>query len=154
MGGAPALYLRRWPTLLKELNQHGKAGWVFHSDFLLNEGHHPYNPYLLQSIAHPRALYAVDIKGWGPDEYEANTRKQEDSALVTENLKRMEDASVPFYITFTALGVDSQNRFWDSYASWSPNYERRRAESFSIDIINYHALVHVDDISWGKVKYK
>ena len=150
MGGAPALHMARWPELLARLEIEGRAEWVFHSDLLLNEGRRPYDPELLKSIANPRALYAVDIKGWSIEDYFRNTRKNGDPLLLLENLRRLEEQSVPFYITFTGVSQQHQDRFWGTYSKAFPDTAARRsAESFSIDIIEYDAQPHVDDVPWG-----
>ena len=149
MGGAPALYMPRWPELLARLEMEGRAEWVFHSDLILNEGR-PYNLALLKAITNPRALYAVDIKGWSPDEYARNTRRPGDPFLMMENLRRLEAQGVPFYITFTGVSQVHQIRFWETYAKEFPEtVSLRVAESFSIEILEYDAQPHVDDVPWG-----
>jgi pyruvate-formate lyase-activating enzyme len=150
MGGAPALYMRNWQDLLAELEKAGRRGWVFHSDLLLNEERRPYDPELLKAITHPRALYAVDIKGWSSGEFRRNTRKEGDPLLMWENLKRLEAAQARFYITFTGVSSGNREEFWDSYAKSHPETASfRKGESFSIDIIEYDAQPHVDDVPWG-----
>lgn len=93
MGGAPALYLNQWPTLANEVV---RGGYIFHSDFLLDEG--LYNEHvltMLNNICGDKHLHAVSFKPRSPL-----------SRLQLANLKTLIATKVPFYITFTGMGAE------------------------------------------------
>lgn len=96
MGGAPALYLSRWPELLDAL----KGKFLFHSDLLLTESE--YTVTELEAIARPEALYAVNIKGVTDEDYYDNTGRYIDWGLFWRNLTLLRMTRVNFYLTFTA----------------------------------------------------
>lgn len=145
MGGAPALYLGYWSDIIDELENNGKANWLFHSDLMLTE--RQYNNIPL-SIAHERSLYAVNIKGVTPETYRKNTRKDLDEYLFWENLQRLEWFGINFYITFTNIPEEEINMFWDLYPDKNA-LSKRKEEAYSINLINYNALPYVDSVEWG-----
>lgn len=152
MGGAPALQLKQWPELIQALDiALNLGGCVFHSDLMLTEG--VYNKDVLKAISHPRALYAVDIKGLTQEEHLRNTRKDFPEQLFWDNLDKLEVCGVPYYITFTAVSDKNIEKFWDLYSYWHPHtFSQRKEESFKINLIEYDALPFVDSRSWGVVK--
>lgn len=140
MGGAPAIYLDQWPELIGLLSPTA----VFHSDFLLTE--HEYSNETLAQIAllqkYRRCLFAVDIKGVTPEDYERNTRKPFKHRLFWDNLKKLWDHQINFYITYT--NPDEEYR---------PAFEYRLKynfggdilkDSFVIPLIEYDAAPYVD----------
>src|ERR1035437_1785962 len=54
MGGAPAIYIEKWPHILEALNKYSKKEYVFYSDLLLVEK--PYTKDILERIKSDRAL--------------------------------------------------------------------------------------------------
>lgn len=126
MGGAPAIYLPYWLELLEELQ-----GAVFHSDLMLIE--REYDEDLLKKIAeYPNQLHAVSIKGYGPQEFESNTRMPLNERLFDRNYRILMRSGLPVYFTFTGMSDQSINKFKKKY--------ELEAESFSIDLIDYNAL--------------
>lgn len=136
MGGAPALYLRDWPEIIAKI-----PDAVFHSDFLLTE--QPYDEATLATVADYRnTLFAVDIKGTTPEDYEKNTRKKFKSDLFWQNLEKLVKHNVNFYLTFT-------NPDMAHYAELVFNLERRfggriMEDAFNIVLIDYDAQPFVD----------
>ncbi len=129
MGGAPALYLDQWPNLMGQL----PARAVFHSDFLLTE--RSYDPEALKKIASfPNALFALDVKGTSPEDYEKNTRKPFKHRLFWDNLKALVDAKINFYITYT--NPDERRR---------PMFEYRLKYNFGSDILNDSFVIPLID---------
>lgn len=147
MGGAPALQLRHWPDLLDTLRTLDFE-WVFHSDMLLTEG--PYSEDILRALADPtKCLFAVDVKGLTQQEHLANTRKPFREDMFWENLERVEAAAVPYYVTFT--NVAAAPAFWRRFADlWPERVAEARRDAFDIDLIDYKAIPHVDDVPWGR----
>lgn len=145
MGGAPALQIKHWPELIDAL-QRLDFDWVFHSDMLLTEA--PYAPEVLRQISGARCLYAVDVKGLTADEHLHNTRKQFHEDLFWNNLALVEAAEVPYYLTFTA--VAEPELFWKEFGRrWPQRLSAAWGDAFSIDLIQYNALPHVDSVPWG-----
>ena len=133
MGGAPALYLEHWPELLTLLE-----GRPFHSDFLLCEK--PYDDYTLKEIAKfPNQLHAVSIKGEDVQAYKRNTGTDVDPRLILENLTKLVDYNIPFYITFTGMATEEIESFKEamSYPFYTTDIFR---DSFAIDVVDYKAL--------------
>lgn len=151
MGGAPALYLEGWPLLLEALGRKGKRDWVFHSDLLLNE-RRPYPDAIIRELRHPRALYAVDIKGLDPDEWKQNTRQDTfPGEMLWENLAVLERHRVRYYITFTNVRLSNRREFWERFRRQFPEAAPlREDQSFHIDVIEYNAAPFVDDVPWGR----
>ena len=150
MGGAPALYMKHWPELIRELKINGKANFLFHSDIMLSE--HNYSEDVLREIAFDRALYAVNIKGVTPEEYERNTRKKMNEKMIWQNLSKMEKNDVPYYITFTGVSKENTEMFWDQYKIYFGEElrDKRFADAYTINLIIYNAQPHIDDVPWGK----
>lgn len=149
MGGAPAIQLHHWPELIAAF-QKAFPQDVFHSDFMLSES--VYTVQRLEVVAKPNCLYAVNIKGTNAKEYELNTRKPFNLYRQIHNLTLLEACQVPYYITFTGLPQSSIDYFWKVLApqSLAPSIlQRRKEESYAIDLIEYAALPHVDDVAWG-----
>lgn len=148
MGGAPALQMKKWPEVIRKLEEYA-GRFVFHSDLLLTEA--SYSAETLSQIWSPYALYAVDIKGLTQEEHLRNTRKPYNSRLLWHNLTLLERLDVPYYITFTNVAADNKLHFWIDFANEFPkSYHRRSMESFDIKLIDYKATAHVDNVSWGK----
>lgn len=146
MGGAPALSMKHWPSLISEFEAKAPAGCAFHSDLLLTEG--IYDADTLRAISRPQCLYAADVKGLTPEEHLRNTRKPFDEALFWENLDKLERVGMPYYLTFTAVG--DPEPFWQRFQRLYPGtYATRRSEAFTIDLIDYDALPFVDRVPWG-----
>lgn len=155
MGGAPALQMKQWPNLIRRLTlkcrEEKISNWVFHSDLLLTE--RSYDPKILKQIRHYHALYAVDIKGLTHDEYKKNTRKEFPEELFYENLCKLEECNIPYYLTFTNIEHENKLRFFDHITKHFPEVaDKRIKESFSIGLINYKATKYVDSRHWGGVK--
>ena len=149
MGGAPAMYIHHWPELLEALDRFGKQGWVFHSDLMLVE--HEYDPKILETITHPRALYAVSIKGVTHGTFEKNTRRPYPHSRLWRNLERLERAGVPYYVTFTNVPEEEREAFWRRYKNEFGELDALAGEmgDVVIDLIDYEACQYVDDVPWG-----
>lgn len=133
MGGSPALYIEHWPELIDKLDSRG--GFVFHSDLCLTEKR--YDRHVLEAIARPNCLYAVNIKGVTPEDYRKNTNKDFDSSMFWFNLRNLYIAKVPFYLTFTNPDMEHYEMFLDRIkVSFS---EELLKDSFVINLIEYEA---------------
>lgn len=140
MGGAPALYLDKWPELIHRLPDEA----VFHSDFLLVEGRYSRSVLTELAVQSNRCLFAVDVKGVTPDDWQRNTRRWFDSALFSNNLDALVECGVPFYLTFTNPDKQHLDRFT---ARLKDRYGPGVLEdSFVIDLIDYNALPFVDEV--------
>jgi len=132
MGGSPALYHKHWHEILDKLPK----TFMFHSDLLLTEM--PYDVKKLKKAARPNALYAIDIKGVNPLDYKKNTRRFFDSDLFYNNFRKVIDAKLNFYLTFTNPYKPNLREFKtllsDAYGSWVLD------DSFVINLVNYEAL--------------
>jgi len=150
MGGAPAIYMDDWPELIEGLALTRADGRLFHSDLLLTE--HVYDEGLLRELAgNIRTIYAVNIKGVTPEEYAANTRRGFDEGLMWDNLEKVEYSGLPYYLTFTNIPLQSREKFWNRYVErfGAVNALERQRDSFTINLVDYEALKHVDDVPWG-----
>ena len=146
MGGAPALSIRRWPELIGDLSRRYKLSireWVFHSDMMLTEINYPSDALQYLRCARDRVLIAVNIKGYDDEEWIANTRKHPNWQRFERNLRLLSFTGVPFYITFTNVSKKNVRRFWIEH-QYLPSIE-----SFDIELIDYNAIRHVDDVPWG-----
>ncbi len=133
MGGAPAIYLEKWPELLDSLGD----GVAFHSDFLLVEG--LYSVEVVNKIARPNTLYAVSVKGLTPREWSRVTGKEVDWTRWLENLSTLLDAGVSFYLTFT--GKQDKSSLSEFKASLRLLYGPGVLEdSYNIEVKHYQAL--------------
>ncbi len=141
MGGAPALQLKYWPELLKELSRI-KGKWTFTSDMTLTESY--YSMFDLLEIAKYKnnVLIAVNIKGYNEEEWYKNTRKKWNKDLFRFNLQQLIEYEVPFYTTFTNVSDKSIKQFNRIYGAKINN-------QYKIDLINYKALPYVDEVAWG-----
>jgi pyruvate-formate lyase-activating enzyme len=150
MGGAPALKLPQWPQILTALDAFGKPGWVFHSDLMLTELE--YSETVLNSIAHSRSLYAVNIKGFLPETFEKNTRKSLDNDRFTRNITALEASNVKHYFTFTNVPEDEIRGFWYFFELSFGRAKMKKAKELSstIDLKSYLAEAHVDETPWGR----
>ena len=141
MGGAPAIYLDQWPELIGAL----PTDAVFHSDFMLTEQEYSDKAlkdiYTYQKFGR-KCLFAVDVKGVTPEDYERNTRKPFKLRMFYDNLKKLIDHKINFYITYT----NPDERF-------RPAFEYRLKyifgdgifeDSFVIPLIDYDATPFVD----------
>jgi uncharacterized Fe-S cluster-containing radical SAM superfamily protein len=143
MGGAPALYRRHWPELITALLQAAPEA-VFHSDLMLTENRYRQ----LSDIAHPRAIYAVNIKGLNAAEFERNTRKPLDWSLFWENWRAVARSGIQYYVTFTGVDVSGLPDFWELAAR--NGVERPpTGRVHNIPIISYEASDEVDRTTWG-----
>jgi uncharacterized Fe-S cluster-containing radical SAM superfamily protein len=137
MGGAPALYLRQWPELILAL----PPTTIFHSDFLLTE--QPYDERALEIMEDfKNCLFAVDIKGTTPEDYEKNTRKPFKHRLFWDNLKKLVDHKINFYITYT--NPDEEYRPVFEYRLKYNFGASILEDSFVIPLIEYDASPFVD----------
>lgn len=128
MGGAPALYLEKWPDLQKELN-----GAIFHSDFLCLEGE--YDESVLSELSqYENSLYAISIKGYTEEEFERNTATKYNKALFERNLERLAKVGLYCYFTFTGMTPENIQKFKDEHKGYYFD------DSFAIDIIHYNAI--------------
>jgi uncharacterized Fe-S cluster-containing radical SAM superfamily protein len=141
MGGAPAIYLEQWPELVAALPTNA----VFHSDFLLTELEYS-NQTLHDLYTYAKygrkMLFAVDVKGVTAADYEKNTRKPFKHRLFYDNLKKLVDNKINFYITYT-----------NPDETFKPSFEYRLKyifgeqifeDSFTIPLIDYDATPFVD----------
>jgi hypothetical protein len=138
MGGAPAIYLNDWPQLFGCL----PASVMFHSDFLLTEG--LYSLPTLQNLAKFRdyCLFAVDIKGVTPADYEKNTRKPLKEDLFWRNLDRLVATGIDFYITFTNPDMNYYDEFCEKLITRAGS--KVMEDAFTIPLIDYDATPYVD----------
>jgi uncharacterized Fe-S cluster-containing radical SAM superfamily protein len=95
MGGAPALYMKHWASIIERLPD----DVVFTSDLLLTEM--VYEKYILDMICDIRAVYAVNIKGITDKNYKKNTGREIDWGMFWVNLERVVNSGIKFYLTFT-----------------------------------------------------
>ena len=131
MGGSPALYIDHWPELIDRLGNEA----VFHSDLLLTEG--IYKKEVLEDIAKPNCLYAVNIKGVTSEDYKHNTNCEIDWNTFWFNMGSLMIFEVPFYITFTNPDMNHYEEFCDTLRK---RYGARILEdSFVIKLIEYEA---------------
>jgi pyruvate-formate lyase-activating enzyme len=150
MGGAPALRLEHWPELIRGLQVRCPDA-VFHSDLLCTEKDYEG---LLQGIQSPMALYAVNVKGVDEQEYLANTRRPFPREQFWHNLGLLVRNDVRFYITFTSVSDANHDLFWEEFvrrfsAEVAVKFKR---DAFCIDLIQYEATAHADDVPWGAVR--
>lgn len=115
MGGAPAIYMAKWPEISSKVK-------VFHSDFILNE--EEYDPQILRDI---KGLHAVSIK--------EHTKA---SPKVMDNIDTLLESPVQFYFTFTGECLEWKKRIEDTWGT------KALADSFTIPIMHYKALEDVD----------
>lgn len=165
MGGAPAMHLQKWPYIINTLYKEFKStDFIFHSDFVLNERR--YDRLAMQldtgtpipimeviSAIQRRCLFAVNIKGVGKAEFEKNTRRPYDlqtEILIFANLDELLRYGIPFYITFTDVSEENIAKFWRMCADRYDGLimDQLQRDAYSIDLIQYKAIVHVDDIQW------
>lgn len=140
MGGAPALTMNNWPGLINTLRKRSRKSWIFHSDLMLSEGR--YNEDVLRKINDSRALYAVNIKGITPKEYELNTRRPFNESLMWENISFLERQKIRYYLTFTNVTKINQATFWTKYSDYFGNKlcAARKIDAFEVNLIQYNAL--------------
>lgn len=143
MGGAPALQMRHWPELLQELRLTGH--YIFHSDMMLTEG--PYDEETLYEINRHRAVIAVNVKGTSSREWIRNTRRDVNWDLLWANLGMLNRHLWKFYITYTNCNADGIAKFEEECQQRGVKVDG--IARYSIDLIDYNALVHVDDRPWG-----
>lgn len=139
MGGAPGLYLDKWPELIDELFRQ-KPDAIFHSDLLLTE--QIYSHKTLKLLKRDRCLYAISIKGTEPLSYAHNTglkylRALQHDKLLYLNVKRVLRClpTMYFYFTFTNCTEREIYTFKKTI-----NDEAAFENSFSIDLVKYKAL--------------
>lgn len=146
MGGAPALQMKHWPELIANLRSY-TPNVVFHSDLMLSEGH--YDEGLLRAVGRERCLYAINIKGLTAEEWKRNTRKDLDEFWFWENWRRVQQSGLPSYLTFTGCAEGNMNEFMLRAEDEGIAILRWLQGSNHIDLIDYNALKHVDDVPWG-----
>ena len=132
MGGAPAIYHRRWPELIDMIPE----DVIFHTDLMLVEG-----SYDLPKLSHcnaGNALYAVNIKGVNAEDHFRNTGRKLDDKQFWFNFYCVVDSGINFYLTFTNPDPDHLDEFRERvvsrYGDWILN------DHFVIDLIDYEAL--------------
>lgn len=128
MGGAPALYINKWPALLDKL-----GGAVFHSDFLCLEGEYSEDTLRRLSL-YENALYAISVKGYTSEEFERNTATKYNKALFERNLEKLFKAGLYCYFTFTGMAPESIEQFKAEHKGFYME------DSFAINIVHYKAL--------------
>lgn len=138
MGGAPALYLNNWIELIQIL----PARAVFHSDFLLTEQKYSIIALHNLNIFRKYALYAVDIKGVTPEDYEKNTRKPFKEDLFWKNFELLVKSELDFYVTFTNPDMNHYDEFCEKVRTRLG--DRVLEDSFIIPLIEYDASPFVD----------
>lgn len=150
MGGAPALTLAHWSDLIDALDASGKPGWVFHSDLMLSEAE--YDRAHVSRASHPRAIYAVNLKGLTAEEHLRNTRKPWDEARMWRNLATLEAAYLPYYVTFTAVDPAHVAWFWNEFSDrfGTARTVEQHATAYAIHLIDYDSLPHTDDVPWAR----
>ena len=136
MGGAPALQMKFWPELLRQLG----SDVVFHSDLMLTE--RKYDPYILDVIDQPNVLLAVSIKGIREDTFRTNTRKSLDKDMLYHNLRLLMRKRNLWYYTFTNVPAEERNELLDVFHN----------DWFDINLIQYNAMPYVDNRNWAGVK--
>ena len=140
MGGAPAIYIEQWPELIRQLPEEA----VFHSDLLLTEKTYPQRT--LNELIHlqqdHKMLFAVDIKGVTPEDYEKNTRKEFKHDLFWDNLRTIHEKGLNFYITYT--NPDEAVRPAFEYRLKFLFGDGILKDSFVIPLIDYDATPFVD----------
>lgn len=138
MGGAPALYIHRWPELLDCLAEHT----VFHSDLLLTEREYPLD--VLDKISKPNTIYAVNIKGTHPDDFEKNTGRSYRifQSVFNKNFDNIVAAGLNFYLTFTNPDLN----YIDEYEEILIKRYGKDVlnDSFIIGVVDYEALEEGD----------
>lgn len=130
MGGAPALHIENWPSIIKLLPKQ----FVFHSDLLLLEK--LYSNEILKNISQENCIYAVSIKGCSKDHYYENTQIYPNYELLRSNLIRLLNSNANFYLTYTGMSPEEITKFreWINIQD-----ERLYKDSFNIEIIEYLA---------------
>ena len=132
MGGAPALHMHKWPSVIQQLY----PKYLFHSDLLLTEEY--YDEEVLHDIAMPNCLYAVNIKGFRNEDYECNTGCKIDWPMFWTNLGRVIGSGVNFYLTFTNPDLSYMEDFKSEVAAiHGPEILE---DSFVIELKDYDAL--------------
>jgi len=135
MGGAPALQIDHWYKIIQRL----PLGTTFHSDLMLTERY--YDPETLKRINQPNCLYVIGIKGLNHAEFRKNTRKPFFRKRFQTNLDRVMKEELLVYFTFTNVDKDQAEEFMQQF----PDHD-----SFHIDLIDYAAMPHVDEVNWGR----
>lgn len=151
MGGAPALYMTHWVSLIKELYKN-MPNVIFHSDFMLCENY--YNEGVLKTLKNSKCcqLYAINIKGLTPKEWQLNTRKEFDSDRFWYNWLLLQELKIPCYITFTGVKRKGLPEFWELAKDKGIDINFWKDKSYVIPIINYNAIKYVDSIPWANIK--
>jgi hypothetical protein len=141
MGGAPALYMKHWASIIERLPD----DVVFTSDLLLTEG--VYEKYILDMICDIRAIYAINIKGLTDWQYYHNTGREIDWGMFWVNLERVVNSGIKFYLTFT--NPDLSLMYWFTMKLKSLYGDRVMDDSFIIEIKQYEALK--DGSAWDRI---
>jgi uncharacterized Fe-S cluster-containing radical SAM superfamily protein len=129
MGGAPALYLDRWASIIKLL----PTAAVFHSDLMLIE--RDYSEINLKMLTSRNCLFAVSIKGNNPEEFYEKTKAELNEYLFWRNFDQIVEKKLNFYITFTGINPSEiEKKIESRYGS------KVLKDSFTIDLIEYEAL--------------
>jgi pyruvate-formate lyase-activating enzyme len=138
MGGAPALHMSQWPSVLQHLFPH----FMFHSDLLLTEGYYDRNT--LHSINQEHCLYAIGVKGVRNEDYERNTGCKMNWPMFWHNLELVIDSGINFYLTFTNCDLSYLQDFKEEIAAM--HGPEILEDSFEIDLKQYDALA--DGPAW------
>lgn len=144
MGGAPALQMAYWPELLMLLDITGP--YIFHSDMMLTE--RSYREDILVELNRYDAVFAVNIKGTNEEEWQANTRRPWPQELFWDNFRLVQRRLRRWYLTFTGCEPDGIELFIDQAVQNGVYLDN--VPQYSIPIIDYNALPHVDDVPWGR----
>lgn len=74
------------------------------------------------AAAHPRAIYAVDIKGLDARELYRNTHRKIRCAdeMMWRNIDVLERCSLPYYFTFTNVSDENELGFWRRFGELYP----------------------------------
>ena len=131
MGGAPGLYHKDWHTIVEILPK----GTIFHSDLLLTEM--DYDFISLRMAARTNALYAVNIKGTPESHYE-NTGRTLNELRFWNNLDKVVDSGMNFYITVTKPDFDTA-AFLEKIEDRYPD-RNILEDSFYINLVEYEAI--------------
>jgi len=148
-GGAPELYMGMWPALIESLKENAREQTAFHSDLTLSAHRYQSNTLNQLQTLKRNCMFAVNVKGWSPDEYFRLTRKKQfNPALMLDNLEALLGWGIPLYITYTGMAEDSIDRFEQAAAKrvegWGEHINRWR-----IPIHAYNAMNVTSTAQWG-----
>lgn len=141
MGGAPALYMKHWKSILYRLPSY----IIFTSDLLLTEN--VYDKGELNILNTPNSIYAVNIKGLTNKNYKENTGREIDWGVFWVNLERVVDSGINFYLTFTNPDLYYMDYFTTKLKRLFG--DDIMEDSFVIDLKRYEAIK--DKPAWDRI---